>query len=247
MRLSNYDRLLEEQWSEYQKMIPELKLRYKDEHWAWKLAPKGLRQCSTSLGKDIWLPTGHHESNIHEYDPSVSAAEKFRKFKTIAHEFQHALDWKRYGVLDFVFRYLFPQILAIVPLLVTVLLLCLGQWVPAMAAAVLVVLLIVPWPSSTRTAIERRGYMLNFFVEFLRYGTVTEASADFVLDAMESPLYYWMFNGDGDDLIIDMIDKVSGPRWPRSREDDFRAFNSTAFVMLETDFVCEIARNRFRQ
>jgi len=222
--------ILKTQWADYESIIPGLQIKYKDEHWVWKLLPKCVRSTATSIGRTIWMPSKNWYTD------------NFWTFVVTAHEFQHALDWIRYGAIGFVVRYFFPQIMAIIPFVATIVTLCFGLWWFALGLFCLTGLLISPWPSKTRTEIERRGYSMNLAVQFLVNGTLTDLHCRHIGQTMKSSTYYWMHRGNIDELIEEMIDNVTGPRWPR----DLAAFSPTAGVLLANNWVCDKAKEAFR-
>jgi hypothetical protein len=223
---------LSNQWREYSAAIPGLTIKYKSDTLWWRVFPRPVREATTTLGKTIYLPSGKW----------LEASEE-RAFAVLAHEFQHALDRQRLGFWGFYLRYAFPQILGLVPLLGALVSLVMFPWWASVGLFALTVLAIMPWRSSTRLDIERRGYAMTCAVDFLLYGKIREYTREHVLSAFAGWFYLRMASmHDALTLFHEIEENVTGPRWPRG----LAAFAPTVGAMLESNAVCDVAREAYR-
>lgn len=226
------DKRISVQIRDYNEIVPGIKIAYKDESPLWRHLPGIFRRSSTSLRKMIWLPS---EQWVND--------DAWRAFSTIAHEFQHAIDRQRTGALVHTVRYCFPQIVGVATVIAAVVSICFGWLYSFVGFTLLTSLFCLPWPSKSRTAIERRGYEMDLAVLFLRRGQITKADSEAVQQMMTSKLYYGMLRkNDASHVVAEMVENVTGPRWPRN----LPAFAPTVGAMLELGTVCPKAMAVFR-
>jgi len=234
--LRNGDTMIEKnilniQWVEYEASIPGIAMRFKEDAWYWRVLPSSLRRCATTIGKTVWFPSREKYWD----DTQIT-------FSIIAHEFQHVFDWVRYGAIGFLFRYLFPQILGLAALVFAILMLCFGWHATAVSLFGLTLFIAAPWPSNQRTKIEQCGYSMNLATQYLIEGEVTEEHAAYVEGKFNNWFYYKMYRGDCQALVDNMIENISGPRWPSG----LSAFAPTVGALLEAGLVSDRARVAYR-
>jgi hypothetical protein len=153
---------------------PEVKIRYKCDHWYWKLVPKKFRAAGSVLGNTIWLQ------------------DRETSFGTLAHEYQHIVDTNDMGRLAFITMYLAPQILALIPLFFVALSIYFSMPLFIVLNALATLLCLAPLPAPGRAWLELRGYSMGLFLARLRHGENSDYYSDFVVDAMTGWLYYKM-------------------------------------------------------
>ena len=108
-----------------QAAYPDFRVDFKDQSWSQKVIgflmtfnPGYMTDFITTIGSTVYFPT----RAFYEVDPASSLA-------TLAHESVHIYDSKR--TLWFKLSYLFPQILAVIPVLLFVAFTGLNSWVLA--------------------------------------------------------------------------------------------------------------------
>lgn len=105
---------------------PRFKIRFKDDSWFQKVLgvlvrpfnPRFLRDFTTTLGSTVYFPS----REFYQANPEAS-------FVTLSHESVHIWDSQQDSL--FRLKYLFPQVLAIVPLALYVLLAGFHAWILA--------------------------------------------------------------------------------------------------------------------
>lgn len=126
--------------------VGEIKVKFKDEHWWWKLIP--FQSIATTLGRTIWFKS----KKWYETNQNTTT-------RVVLHELVHVFDWVKAPV-SFVLRYTLPQATAIfaIPLIV---LAVLSRSPYAVAGAILALSALAPWPSYGRALIEKRAYTVE--------------------------------------------------------------------------------------
>ena len=127
--------------------MPDLKIAFKDQSWLHLLIgvvlfpfnPNYLTTYATTLGSTVYFPS----KDSYEKDPTSSMV-------TLAHELVHVYDAKHSPF--FRLAYLFPQVLVVIPLVLS---LACSSWF------LLGLLVAAPWPAKWRVSYELRGYGMN--------------------------------------------------------------------------------------
>ena len=156
-----------------QKEFPDFKVVCKNESKFMLLLSKVLffnkkfmSHYVTTVGNTIYVP----DSSFFDDDDS--------SFSTIAHEYVHMCDHKKYGFL-FNFGYLFPQILSLLSLLSFFDI----KWLFCL-------LFLLPLPSMGRTYFEYRGYSMSMACYYWLYKE--KPPIPHYVDYFTTSLYYWM-------------------------------------------------------
>lgn len=153
---------------------PDVKIRYKSDHWYWKMLSRKLRFSGMGFGSTIWLPSRQNDVGM------------------LAHEYGHIVDMKRMGMLGFLHMYCSPQIYALPLALLTILVCCLDLPVLGILLAITSIGFLLPFPSKERVALELRGYRLTLAVEQWMSDSNTPYLKKFIVDSLLSWLYYKM-------------------------------------------------------
>ena len=127
---------------------------------------KFMSHYVTTVGNTIYIP----DSSFFDDDESA--------FSTIAHEYVHMCDHKKYGML-FNVGYLFPQILSLLSLLSFYDI----KWLFCL-------LFLLPLPSIGRTYFEYRGYSMSMACYYWLYKE--KPPITYYVDYFATSLYYWM-------------------------------------------------------
>lgn len=140
--------------------IPGFEVRFKDESWFMKLLgvllyvfnPRFMDAYTTTLYPYVYFPGRTYlEEN------------RIQATKILAHEFVHLWDAKKKRI-RFSLEYLFPQILAVVPLAALFVLAFFSlpgkPWI-LVGLGLLTVVLLLPWPARFRERYEIRGYAMT--------------------------------------------------------------------------------------
>jgi hypothetical protein len=168
--------LFDKLWGCIKRRIPDLQIRYKDETWYWKLAPKGLREAASTIGKTIWFPS---------YEK--------RSWKVLAHKYVHVIDKQEtYQPAPFMFSYTFPQILSLLALVAVGLAITFGDIPALVVCSMLSLAYLAPWPSPPRANLEERAYAMSMAINYWRYGSVLDSTVEWVGGAFTSWVYYKM-------------------------------------------------------
>jgi hypothetical protein len=175
------------------KRYPESRIRYKEDHWFWKRLPKPLRESAITLNNTIWLP---HRNN---------------DFDSLAHEYDHYVLIKTIGIINFLFLYLFPQVLSIFFAMFAFLAIMFGLKAFAIIFGVVACLFLLPWPSKTRANIEVRAYLMKPFIAKYQGKDIFKYDS-FIIDALKSWLYYKMVwtKKQSSDLMLDAKEVLNG-------------------------------------
>lgn len=111
--------------------IPKFQVKFKDQSWFMKALgflvypfnPNFLKGYTTTIGKTVYFPSkANYEAN------------PWKSFTVLAHEFVHLWDEVKHP-LTFKISYLFPQVLAVIPILIFVGLAFPHSWVIALPIA----------------------------------------------------------------------------------------------------------------
>lgn len=173
------------------KHAPEAKIVLKSESKlmrviAWLVKPFNpnfLNTYITTIGTTIYVPDNYFESG------DITGA-----LSVVAHETQHMIDSKKWGMLLFGAGYLFPQILALFSLLAFLAIPFSGWWL----LALLCLGFAVPIPAWFRYRIELNGYRTStIFSKYVwRYDALGMNQMDnIVVQQLTSKWYYfaWPF------------------------------------------------------
>lgn len=165
------------------KYSPGHQVLYKDESKFQKFLakllfflPNYLTGFTTTFFRRTWFSS---RKDVELY-PSVFA-------ETMAHEGVHAADEHREG-LFFHFAYLFPQIFALLSLLSV-----LAAWKIGFLGCLVFLLFLAPLPSSTRTAIELRGYAMTMAFNYWLLDLDPIYSKGIIMEQFLGSSYYWMW------------------------------------------------------
>lgn len=132
---------------------------------------KFMSHYVTTIGNTIYVP----DPSFFDDDDSA--------FSTIAHEYVHMCDHKKYGLL-FNFGYLFPQILSLLSLLSFYDI----KWLFCL-------LFLLPLPSLGRAYFEYRGYSMSMACYYWIYKE--KPPIPHYVDYFTTSLYYWMYPHKG--------------------------------------------------
>jgi len=152
---------------------PDAKIKYKENHGFWQKTPASLRDCATTIGNTIWMPR-------RDYD-----------FETLAHEYQHVVDYNEMGIFGFMMMYLQPQILAPFWFILGIMAICFQLPIFCILALAVGIICLLPWPSKSRAYLEMRGYLMSMYLGSEYDEDVAEIE-NFVVDSISSWLYYKM-------------------------------------------------------
>lgn len=152
---------------------PKSEIKYKDEHWFWKLLPSRLRTSGTTFRNTIWMPT------------------RDNNFEMLAHEYQHLVDWNDLGTIGFLTTYCCPQILSLFWFFFAILALAFGLYPFALIFGITGFLFLLPWPSKGRAYLEMKGYLMTIYV-LSASNQYTSWNRNFIVDALRGWLYYKM-------------------------------------------------------
>jgi hypothetical protein len=163
---------------------PGIKVRFKDESLFQKALgllvrpfnPTFLTEYTTTIGSTVYFPS----REFYYAKPESS-------FSILAHEYVHIWDFKRDRW--FKFKYLFPQILGLVPLVVFGLFVWFSAW---WWLSLLGLVAVAPWPAKKRTSYELRGYGMNVAIAQWVYGRVQPSSLTHIVDQFVGSSYYYM-------------------------------------------------------
>lgn len=110
-------------------------------------------------------------SRVYYPSPKYLSDDYTRGLEILFHEFVHLWDRKQSGNIAYVLRYLFPQWLALIPLLLTCVLpwFVSPAWLIILVGLLLTAIPLLPWPAPFRAAIELRGYVVNMAFHFWLY------------------------------------------------------------------------------
>jgi len=156
------------------KQYPDVKIRYKEDHWFWKRLPKMFRCSAITLSHTIWMPFRNND------------------FDLLAHEYQHEVDIQDMGWLAFLTMYVCPQILSLFWFFIAIIATMFGFKVFATMVAVGGAIFLLPWPSKARTYLEMKAYLMSLYVVSLIHEDQIEHFSDFVVDVLRRWLYYKM-------------------------------------------------------
>jgi len=183
--------------------IPDFEIRYKNESWSskvlavlvWIFNRDYLKKYTTTRYPRVYFPSREFVSG-----------NTTRAFKILMHEFVHLWDRKSKGWFRFTLGYLFPQILALVFLVLLVVALVAPTpgpvaWIKWVVVAVLgigTLVSVAPLPAPLRTKLELRGYAMNLAVNFWRHGSIRESSFDWIIPKFTGWDYYRMWPYEND-------------------------------------------------
>lgn len=151
---------------------------------------KFMATYSTTIGSTVYFPSREWLKKN-----TGSAA------VVMAHELQHVKDSKDWGMLTFVLMYLSPQIWSLLSLLAFSAIF-LG---PGALCFLSFLLYLLPFHSSGRSLIERRGYAITLACRYW-LGDKTDVPSDFFVEKFTGMSYYKM--GPGEKEIRAMLEEA---------------------------------------
>lgn len=135
-------------------LLPEYKIRFKDESFFMKLIgkilvfnPSFMTGYTTTIGHTIYFPKASY-LKAHPVSAKV----------TVLHELVHIKDYEKLGALRFILMYLFPQVLALLAIPAFFLL---PWWV-----AILFLAFAAPIPAYGRMQLELKAYTFSVYTLF---------------------------------------------------------------------------------
>lgn len=145
--------------------IPALEILYKDTSWLMKVLgflsrpfnKEFMTRYTTTFRHRVYYPSPKYISDSYE-----------RALEILMHEFVHLWDRKQMGDVAYALGYMFPQWLALIPLVLTAMLpwFISPAWLVILVGLVLSAVPLCPWPAPFRTKIELRGYVTNMAFHF---------------------------------------------------------------------------------
>lgn len=164
---------------------PSFRIRFKEDIWwerllGWflrltRINPNYTTGYITTWGSAVDWPTRTMLES--DYDSA---------FKGLSHEYFHI--WRTRVTRGWALvRWASPQALAALALLAVLALLSPWFW---LALAFLVAL--APWPSPGRSDEEMGGYVMNMAINHWRYGSVLDATIEWIVPQFTGRWYYWM-------------------------------------------------------
>jgi hypothetical protein len=179
---------------------PDIQIRFKNEHWFWRILPEEARKSWTTLGTVIWAPTRGHVEKPSNMTSLIAV---------LNHEFGHIVD-RHHGAdngkdrrpvlsaLKFYFLYLAPQAFSFIFLAFFIVMEGLVNfpyhWTWNMVLGFLIPL--IPWPSP-RVIMEERPYAIGTWIRIRRYANFDDpllraAAIESLSKAIRSWTYYKM-------------------------------------------------------
>lgn len=135
-----------------------------------------MTTTTTFFGNTIYLPTHiPHDLGL---------------MQIIAHEYVHICDMKRMGKVKFLFLYLFPQSLILIPLLILL------AWRPSdlFSCASLIIVAaatLIPGHAHWRIEYEQKAYAMTLLFDLWVRSYVSTAVVEKIVDIIHGPSYYW--------------------------------------------------------
>jgi hypothetical protein len=151
---------------------PDIKIKHKQDYWFWRLVPKKRMYTSCVLGDTIWMGM---ENGL-----------------TLAHEAKHIEAMQRNGKFIFYLQYLYPQIIALLFLLGTIMLFYNSFILAGLVCLVPMGIFLFPFPSPTRAKLEIEALTTELAIEQWITGEISEYSKGRFINLLTSNLYYKM-------------------------------------------------------
>ena len=141
--------------------FPAFEVRYKNQSWLMRFLGivlylfnrKFMSDYTTTLGPIVYFP-----------DRKFVEDSDARAMRILTHEFVHIWDRSVLGWFKYTIGYMFPQVLALIPLL-AMLTLCWFSFPGKQAAmwilGALMLVCLFPWPARWRMLLELRGYTMS--------------------------------------------------------------------------------------
>ena len=174
------------------KRYPNTKIKYKNEHWLWKRLPTKIKLAGTTMSKNtIWMP------------------DRKPRFRMLAHEYQHLVDWNSMGTFGFGVMYLSPQITSIVLIALAFVALMFGLKLFALIMGIMGLIFLLPWPSRGRRYLEMKGYLMSMYIVAITNLDIS-AYRHYLVDVFTSWLYYKMVwtRSRASELILEAAETI---------------------------------------
>jgi hypothetical protein len=217
--------------------IPGFEIRYKNEAWSskviaalvWLFNRDYLTRYTTTRYPRVYFPSKKFVSD----SPTTA-------FKILMHEFVHLWDRKTQGWFRFTIGYAFPQILAVVFLLILVGALVAPtpgpaawiKWLSVGIGAVGFFVSVLPLPASWRTRAELRGYAMNLAVNFWRYGSINNSTLEWIVEHFTGWPYFkmWPYENDARRRLVNLKLAIEDGR---IRREDLEGGSPIPFALTE--------------
>ena len=139
-------------------------------------------------------------------------------FPTLAHEYVHLIQMSYVGKLMYYFRWFFPQVLAIFPLLFSVFCMLLGNGLCAFAGILIAGFCVMPiWMAKDRLKIETEAHLMYMYCDYLTLGVVSDMTKREVFESITSKLYFGMISEKKAKILVNkMVSDLYSGRVPKN-------------------------------